>query len=289
MNRFLIGYLAFGFVHSVGNADLPESAEAIRDIEYAQPDGHSLKLDLFRPRSSTQPTPVIVFVHGGGWKNGSRKSGEKNAAWLTEAGFAIVSIDYRLTDVAQWPAQINDCYEAVRWVRRNSAKYNFDPDHVAAWGTSAGAHLAALMGTRRFSGLENVSSQVQAVCDWFGPSDLLTMPPNMLGNGRTETDIANSNGAKLLGATVKDIPAKAKDASVLHNVSAESCPFLIMHGSEDPGVPIDQSRRLHQKLQQAKVASQFHVVKGAGHGGKLFHSTESRSVVRAFFTKHLVP
>jgi acetyl esterase/lipase/outer membrane protein assembly factor BamB len=272
---------------------LPASAlsaqqQIIRDIQYAAPDGHSLTLDVFSPEEQRQPAPVIVFVHGGGWKNGDKMSGEKNAKWLVDDGFAVVSINYRLLDVAQWPAQINDCYEAVRWVRRNAEKYNFDPDHIAAWGTSAGGHLVALMGTRQCPDPEDVSSRVQAVCDWFGPSELLTMPPNNVGNGRTEEDVANSNGARLLGATVRDVPKLARDASALNNVSNDDCPFLIMHGSEDPGVPLSQSQKLHSALDASGVASTLHIVQGAGHGGKQFQSTESRTVVRAFFTRQLM-
>lgn len=270
------------------SAQLPKDAVVNRGIEYANPNGNVLLLDVFRPANSHQPSPVIVFVHGGGWKNGSRKSGEKTASWLVNEGFAVVSIDYRLTDVAQWPAQINDCYEAVRWVRRNLKEYNFDGEHIGAWGTSAGAHLVALMGTRPYPKDEAVSSRIQAACDWFGPSDLLTMPPNNVGNGRTEEDVAKSNGAKLLGVTVKDNEKLANDASGLHHVSADDCPFLIMHGSEDPGVPMDQSERLDAKLTAASVDSTLHVVEGAGHGGKLFQTPESRSVVSAFFTRHLM-
>lgn len=267
---------------------LPAQQQIIRDIQYSAPDGQALTLDVFSPEEQRQPAPVIVFVHGGGWKNGDKKSGEKNAKWLVDDGFAVVSINYRLIDVAQWPAQINDCYEAVRWVRRNAQEYNFDPDHVAAWGTSAGGHLVALMGTRPCPDPEDVSSRVQAVCDWFGPSELLTMPPNNVGNGRTEEDVANSNGAKLLGATVKDVPKLAKDASALNNVSSDDCPFLIMHGSEDPGVPLSQSRKLHSALDASGVDSTMHIVQGAGHGGKLFQSKDSRAVVRAFFTRQLM-
>ncbi len=158
---------------------------SIRDIEYASPGGHSLKLDLHLPAQVSGRRPAVVFVHGGGWKNGSKASGAKVAAWLAEHGFVVASIDYRLTDAAGWPAQIDDCYEAVRWLRRNADKYSVDSEHIGAWGTSAGAHLAALMGTRPYPGKETTSSRVQAVCDWFGPSDLLTMPPNNIGNGRT--------------------------------------------------------------------------------------------------------
>ena len=258
-----------------------------RDIQYHFVDGVSLQLDLYLPAEQAESVPCIVFVHGGGWKNGDKKSAAKIAAWIVDEGFAVASINYRLTDVAPWPAQIDDCYSAVRWVRKNAKQYGIDAERVGAWGTSAGGHLAALMGTRKYPGKETVSSQVQAVCDWFGPSELLTMPPNNVGNGRTKEDVAKSNGAKLLGATVRDVPLKAKDASAIDNVSSDDAGFLIMHGDQDPNVPISQSTNLHARLVRSGVASQLAIVKGAGHGGKLFNSLENRSLIAAFFRRQL--
>lgn len=269
-----------------GGQPLPANVELIEGIEYAKHGGHALQLDVYRPKNAKEKVPAIVFVHGGGWKNGSRKSG-KRGAWLVEHGFAIVSITYRLTDKGQWPDQINDCYEAVRWVRRNADKYGFDSEKVGCWGTSAGGHLVALMGTRNFCGQEDVSSKVQAVCDWFGPSELLSMPPNNVGNGRTEEDIAKSNGAKLLGATVRDVPKLAKDASALDNVSKGDAAFLIMHGDADKGVPLIQSQKLHEKLKAHDVPSQLVVLKRAGHGGAQFVNDSSKKTMLEFFTKNL--
>ncbi len=265
---------------------LPDGVEMHKDIEYARHDGISLKLDLYLPAESKGDVPVIVFVHGGGWKNGSKDSG-KRGAWLVTHGFAIASISYRLTDAGQWPDQINDCYAAVRWVRKNAKKYGFNRERVGCWGTSAGAHLAALMGTRPYPGRERVSSRVQATADWFGPTELLTMPPNNVGNGRTEEDVANSNGAKLLGSTVKDVPELAKDASALSNVSEDDSPFLIMHGTADMGVPIIQSEKLHAALTAAGVSSTFVSLKGAKHGGPQFSTPESNRLVLEFFAKYL--
>jgi acetyl esterase/lipase len=285
MSRKLLPLLLCAcFVTLAGAADGPASAEILRDIEFAKPNGHALKLDLYLPHDRSVPVPVVVFVHGGGWKNGSRKSGEKTAAWLTDHGIAVASIDYRLTDVAQWPAQIDDCYAAVRWVRDHADKYSLDGDHIGAWGTSAGGHLVALMGTREFFGQETTSSRVQAVCDWFGPSELLTMPPNNVGNGRTAED-----GAKLLGATVREVPELARDASALDHVTPDNPPFLIMHGDQDPGVPLEQSQKLHARLINTGVSSRLHIVKGAGHGGKQFATAESHAIVADFFKRTLKP
>ncbi|MDA7510060.1 alpha/beta hydrolase [Verrucomicrobia bacterium] len=260
----------------------------LTDIEFAKPEGHSLKLDLYLPSSSSEASPVVVFIHGGGWKNGSKDRAKKLAGWLVESGFAVAGISYRLTDVAGWPAQINDCYTAIRWLRENAQEYSLDSMNIGVWGTSAGGHLAVLLGTRPFSGEETVSSRVQAVCDWFGPSDLLSMPPNNLGDGRTEEDVANSNGAKLLRATVREVPERANDASGLFHVSSDDPSFLIMHGELDPGVPLSQSRRLDQALTKANVSSDFHIVPGAGHGGKGFDTPEIRETVLAFFQKTLI-
>ena len=134
-------------------------SEVLRDLEYAKADGQTLLLDLYLPALSNvddrsivesgSGIPCVVFVHGGGWKGGDKKSAKQNAAWLVDHGFAVASINYRLTDIAKWPAQIDDCYEAVRWVRRQSKIYGIDPDRVGAFGTSAGAHLVALMGQRK--------------------------------------------------------------------------------------------------------------------------------------------
>lgn len=277
---------------------LAAEPEVWRDLEYATVDGQALLLDLYLPASenarerdgirSGDGIPCVVFIHGGGWKAGDKQSAKQNAAWLADHGFAVASINYRLTDVAQWPAQINDCYEAVRWVRRQSAKYGIDPDRIGAFGTSAGAHLVALMGTRLYPGEETVSSRVQAVCDWFGPSELMTMPPNNVGDGRTAEDVAQSNGAKLLGATVREVPELAADASAIDHVSSNAAAFLIMHGDQDPGVPILQSTRLHRKLVASGALSTLHVVKGGKHGGLLFRTADVRQRVLAFFQSNLM-
>ena len=123
--------------------------------------------------------------------------------------------------------------------------------------------------------------------DWFGPADLLTMPPNNVGHGRTAEDVANSNGAKLLRATVLEVPKLAKDASALYQVSADDASFLIMHGDADEGVPIDQSKRLHAALEAAGAYSELMIFPGAGHGGKAFETTEARAKVVKFLNQNL--
>lgn len=264
---------------------IPPGTKVTKDIVYAQHDGVDLLLDLYLPKSNPEEKlPTILWVHGGGWLKGDKKACK--AAFLTKYGFAVASINYRLTDVAQWPAQIEDCYAAVRWVRKNAEKHGLDPDKIGAWGSSAGGHLVALMGTRP-AGEEEVSSRVQAVCDWFGPTDLLTMPPNLVSETRTLEQVSQSNGAKLLGATVQDVPELAKDASALYHVSEDDPPFLIMHGENDPGVPLEQSKRLQSALAKQKIRVNYVIVEGAGHGGPEFTTPAVLNTVRNFFRRQL--
>ncbi|MDA0346352.1 MAG: alpha/beta hydrolase [Verrucomicrobia bacterium] len=263
-----------------------KSYKVISDIIYTDGEGKPQGLDLYLPnKKSAKPLPVVVWVHGGGWMNGSKQ--KPRAEYLAEHGYAVASIDFRQSHDAMWPAQINDCRNAVRWLRSHAETYHLNPEKIGAWGSSSGGHLVALMGTLPYDPNEKVSSRVQAVCDWFGPTDLLSMPPNNVGNGRTEEDVANSNGAKLLGCTVKDCPDLAKQVSGLHNVSSDDAPFLIMHGDEDPGVPVSQSTRLHEELQAHGVYSELEIVVGAGHGGPQFVSAPVKQRVLKFFDSFL--
>ncbi len=263
------------------------AAEPLRNLEYARRGDRAMRLDLYRPAHTDAKAPVVVWIHGGGWNKGSKD--KCPATWLTEHGYAVASVEYRLTPEAAWPAQMDDCRDAIRWLRTHAAEYQLDANHIGVWGGSAGGHLVALMGTRPLPAEEKVSARVQAVCDFYGPSDLLTMPANVLSAGKTEEDIANSNGAKLLGGTVRDLPELAKQASALHQVSSDDAPFLIMHGDQDPAVPLTQSEHLHARLLEHKVPSALHVLKGAGHGGKAFQTEEARRIIRQFFDRTLKP
>jgi len=254
---------------------VPEGVEVLRDLEYAQAKGVSLKLDLYRPSAKpSAPMPLVIWVHGGGWRNGSKANCP--AAWLATKG-------YRLLPEHPWPAQIEDPIAALRWLRQESGKYGFDAERSAAMGGSSGGHVVALWGTLSLP----ASDKVKAVVDLYGPTDLLTMPPNVLSEKRTRADLAKANGALLLGGVVMDQPQKAKAVSALHQVSKDDVPFLILHGTADPGVPVDQSERLHAALKAAGVESTLKLLPGAGHGGKEFDSTESRTLIQGFLDKYL--
>lgn len=263
----------------------PSGVTVTRDLVYSEPEGALLALDLYLPVAKPEaPLPVVVWIHGGGWLKGSKD--RCKADFLATRGFAVASIAYRLTDVAQWPSQIEDCYSAIRWLRKNANTYGLDAEHIGVFGSSAGGHLASLVGTRP-AGKESTDAKVQAVCNWFGPADLLTMPPNVVSEDRSYEQVASSNGAKLLGAPIPEVPELAKDASALYQVTPDDPPFLIMHGSDDPGVPLDQSILLHQALKEAGVDAELYIVEGAGHGGPEFTSPEVQGKVIEFFTRTL--
>jgi acetyl esterase/lipase len=264
----------------------PPGVSVTADRVYADRPTGPLRLDLYRPAEKPAgPLPVVVWVHGGGWANGSKD--RCPAAWLAANGYAVASVEYRLTGVARWPAQIDDLRDAVRWLRSHAKEHGLDPARVGAWGGSAGGHLAALLGTLDAPKDETVSSRVQAVCDWYGPADLLTMPANVPGPNKTDAALAATNGAKLLGGAVKDRPDLARAASPLHQVSKDDPPFLILHGDADPQVPLAQSERLAARLKEAEVPVALHVLPGAGHGGKAFDTPEARKWVAGFFDRHL--
>jgi acetyl esterase/lipase len=273
----LLATSAYGAVTKV-----PEGVEVLRDLEYAQAKGVSLKLDLYRPSAkSSAPMPLVIWVHGGGWRNGSKANCP--AAWLATKGYAVASLDFRLLPDHPWPAQIEDPVAALRWLRKESGRYGFDAERSAAMGGSSGGHVVALWGTLTLP----PEDKVKAVVDWYGPTDLLTMPPNVLSEKRTRAELAKANGALLLGGVVMDQPEKAKAVSALHQVTKDDASFLIMHGMDDPGVPVDQSERLHAALKAVGVESTLKLLTGAGHGGKEFDSTESRALIQGFLDKHL--
>jgi len=259
----------------------------VKDIEYARADSISLRLDLYFPGIARPPYPLVVWIHGGGWRAGNKAPLPPHAATLLERGYAVASINYRLSGQAIWPAQIHDCKGAIRWLRAHAPEYNLDPRRIGVWGSSAGGHLVAMLGTSmNVETLEGVvggnlafSSDVQAVCDWYGPSDLLTM-----GGWHDNPD---SPEAKLIGGPVQDNPGKAWAASPVAYVNGDEPPFLIMHGTKDKTVPFSQSEELRDSLLQHGVDVIFHPVEGAGHGGKLFRTDSVLQVIHAFFDRHL--
>jgi acetyl esterase/lipase len=275
-------------------ANLPQGVTLIPNIEFARPEGHSLLLDLYLPDSASGPVPVIVWVHGGGWEAGDRH--DRTALPILAHGYALASIDYRLSQVAKYPAQIEDCKAAIRWVRAHAKANGLDPNHIGVWGASAGGHLVALLGTtgdvKELEGSEgnlDVSSRVQAVCDWFGPTDF-TVINQQAKKGPVpqviQHDDPNSPEAHLLGGAIQENKAKARAADPITYVTKDDPPFLIMHGDHDALVPLAQSEILRDALQKAGVPVKLEVIKGAGHG---FGGPKIMEQVAAFFDEYLKP
>ncbi len=270
---------------------LPQGVKVERDIEYVPGGGRSRSLDLYQPEKSDGPLPLVVWIHGGAWLAGSKDNNQ--AIPLVPSGFVTASINYRLSKEATFPAQIEDCKAAIRFLRANAQKYGIDPDRIGVWGSSAGGHLVALLGTaNEVKDWEDVgehpavSSRVQAVCDFYGPANLLTMGKQSGPESQVNHDAPDSPEARLLGGPVQENAEKAKLASPITYVSSDDPPFLIVHGDKDPVVPVAQSREFHEALKAAGVNSTLHIVEGGGHGNG-FNYREIGPMVRDFFVKHL--
>ncbi len=266
---------------------VPKGTIIHRDLPYVT-DGHKRqKLDLYLPRAEKK-LPLIIWVHGGAWLAGS-KAGGVPLDYLGD-GYAVASINYRLSQHAIFPAQIEDCKAAVRWLRVNAEKYNLNPNCFGAWGESAGGHLVAMLGTtgdvKAFDVGEHltISSRVQAVADYFGPTDFLQMDEHRPPNGQIH-NVPDSPESKLVGGPIQENHEKVARANPITYVTKDDTPFLIIHGDIDPLVPHHQSELLEAELKKAGVPVSFYTVKGAGHGG--FKDPNVPKLTKEFFAKHL--
>ena len=272
-------------------ADIPESVTTDRDITYASVVDKDLKLDVYWHPESSEPMPLVVWIHGGARRKGNKE--RPRALPILEKGYALASIQYRLTPEAIFPAQIHDCKAAIRWLRKNASRYNIDSNRIGVWGPSAGGHLVALLGTsgdvpelEGTLGIIDVSSRVQAVCDWFGPADLLRMN-DIPGN--INHDAPNSPESQLIGAPIQANPDLAAKANPITYVSSDDPPFLIMHGARDFTVIKSQSELLHDALQNHSVSSNLIIISDQGHGFNKKNRDRSHISrhVEAFFDREL--
>ena len=269
--------------------EISPDVELLRDVQYGTAQGLELRMDVARPRArgEGERLPAIVYFHGGAWQSGSKEDGVPAICYYAQHGFVAASVDYRLSGVARFPAQIEDCKCAVRFLRANAAEYGIDPERIGAMGASSGGHLAALLGltgAEQFAdkgGWEGVSSDVSAVCDLFGPSDFPRMPRKSLPDAISAT-------AQFLGGSIDEVPEVYVKASPLTHVHAGAPPFLIIHGELDPVVPLSQSELLRDALRKAGVEVEFHAVKGAGHGSREVVDPEVRGWILLFFEGRLM-
>lgn len=251
--------------------ELPPGVEKHADITYASIEGRDLRLDVYVPQRSTgRPIPAVVWVHGGGWRGGSKNNIGRPQSIL-QRGYGLVSVGYRLSGEAIFPAAIADVKAAMRWVRANASRFGFDPDRLGAWGSSAGGHLVALLGTahdveawdRIHEENPGISSKPDAVCNWFGPTDFLRMNDFP---GRIDHDAADSPESMFIGGPIQEHPEKAQRANPIRYVTSDDPPILHMHGERDQAVPYNQSELLHAALQNAGVDTTLYKVKAADHG-----------------------
>ncbi|QDV36763.1 alpha/beta hydrolase [Tautonia plasticadhaerens] len=252
-------------------ASVSPGVELIRDVEYGTGGERPLLLHVILPSESPgRPMPAVVWIHGGAWRGGSRDGGIRRLMPLVRRGYVGASIEYRLSGEATFPAQIEDCKAAIRFLRSHAAEYGIDARRIGVWGDSAGGHLAALLGTS--GGVEDLagrggspgeSDRVQAVCDFFGPTDLLLM--NEQGS-RMDHDAADSPESLLIGGPIQALPGLAARANPITYVSPDDPPFLLVHGDRDELVPLGQSELLRDALRAAGVPATLHVVEGGGHG-----------------------
>lgn len=271
---------------------LPNDIECKPDLPYAGTANPRQMLDLYLPkkRATDKPLPVIVFIHGGAWQAGSKAQGRGAVLRFLRTGeYVGVSVGYRLTDEAKWPAQIHDCKAAIRWIRAHAEEYGLDGGRIAVWGSSAGGHLVSMLGTS--GGVAELegnlgpntahSSRVTCVINFFGPEDFVAMVRQPSTMDRSRGDYPE---AKLLGGTVQDKPEAAKAASPVTYASQDDPPFLTAHGTADPTVPYGQALAIHEALRKAGASSILIPMEGGGHG---FQSEELDQRLRAFLDKHL--
>jgi acetyl esterase/lipase len=251
-------------------------------------------LDLYLPARGTN-FPVVIWIHGGGWISNSKEN--PGGRSFLYRGYALASLNYRQSRHAKWPAQLIDCKAAVRWLRAHAGEYGLDPNHFGAYGLSSGGHMVAILGTtgdaKEFDQGDNLgfSSRIQAVADWFGPTDFLSAP-NAYATNIPNTQRWGGNGdvdTQLLGGFPSKNIELAKSASPVHFVSKNSPPFLIVHGDMDPVVPLQQSQELVDALKAAGVPVEFHVIVGGGHGKPGFDTPETLGWLHDFFDKYLKP
>ena len=270
-------------------------------VAYAAISGiRPLELDLYLPADASQPAPVVVFLHGGGWRLGSRRSaGPAYTAAspspferLAQRGIAVASVDYRLTGEARWPIQLHDAKAAVRWLRARAGELGIDGQRVAAWGESAGGHLAALLGLTSPDlggdiGVRGPSTAVGPVVAWYPPTDLV----NFASDAGTDPMAADTREAQLLGAPVAAVPELAAQASPVSHVRPGAPAFLLLHGRADRMIPCTQSERLRDRLREAGNPVEFEAYDDADHMWHGAPQVAARALDRTidFLQRHLRP
>jgi acetyl esterase/lipase len=266
-----------------------QEVKELKDIEYARVGVKALKLDLYVPTRSERPA-VVVWVHGGAWRSGSKNN--PSVLPLTQRGYAVASVDYRLSPETQFPAQIHDIKAAIRYLRAKATEYKISTDQIAATGGSAGGHLAALVGVSNgVKALEgNVgphteqSSDVQAIAVFYGASNLTTILAQSTPHG---LNVRTPALELLLGGSPDSKAELAKLASPVFHVDPRDPPLLWFHGDQDPQMPINQAHEMVGAYKKHGLSATLEPVYGGGHGGKLFFTSEQFAQTAEFLDRAL--
>ena len=265
-----------------------QSHRVVSDLEYAVVDGQSLKLDLHLPEAKN--TPVIVWVHGGAWRAGSKS--DMPLGLLVAQGFAVASVDYRLSTVAPFPGMIHDIKAAIRYVRGKAGEYGYDADKLGVAGSSAGGHLAALVGVtnghKQLEGSEgsclNQSSDVRFTISLFGASNLMTILSQSKPQGLKMRVPALQ---LLLDGQPDEKPDLAKLASPVQHLDPKDPPLLLIHGDADPQMPPEQSQELAEACNKVGIKVRLEMLPGAVHGGKVFFDETRTALMKGFIEESL--
>jgi acetyl esterase/lipase len=265
---------------------VPDDVLFEANIEYANPDGQHLQLDLARPKTGEGPFPAILCIHGGGFRAGSRQGYDAQCIRLAQHGYVAATVTYRLAPRYQFPAAVNDVKEAVRWLRANADKYHLDPHRVGVTGGSAGGHLAQFLGVtadvKQFEGdggHRDRSSRVACVVNFFGPSDFT----HSYGKSVDAAEVL----PLFLGGNLEQARHRHIVASPLYWVTPHAAPTLCIHGTKDPYVAYEQAVWLVDRLKAADVEAELLTMEGAGHGFKGKDAERAEQAMLAFFDKHL--
>jgi acetyl esterase/lipase len=277
------------FTHSTQAAELPVPDNVIfeRDIEYTRPNGVPVMLNLARPKNITSPRPVVICIHGGGFRAGTREGYNKTILKLAQNGFVAATISYRLAPTNKFPAAVHDTKAAVRWMRANAAKYQVDPERIGVMGGSAGGHLVQFLGVTagvpEFEGEGNLgySSAVTCVVNYYGPSDF------------TQSYGKSVDAHEVLplwfGGNLEQERFKHILGSPLNWVNPRSAPTLLIHGTEDKYVAYEQAIWMRDRLKACGVPVELLTLEGAGHGFKGEYAEKAEAAMLAYFAKQLKP
>lgn len=272
----------------------PQGTVTYNNVPYADDTLQKHLLDIYIPQNVRNNMPVIVWIHGGAWMMNDKYADmgymKNTIKGFIDSGYALASIDYRFSTDAVFPAQIQDCNQALEYLYQHAEKYKLDKSRMAVVGFSAGGHLASLMALsannaikKFYPGETATHFKLKCVLDYYGPSDFLAL----ISSSDTSVNNARSPVTVLLGASPAERPDLAKRASPVTYVDKNDPPFLIVHGEQDESVPQTQSRLLSARLTAAGVKNRLIIVPGAPHYGEMFDTPDIRQSVFSFLAQYL--